>query len=137
MNNRKVSIGMLRPRSWLIWGYSRDWYTKEKFAKFLRIFVYNITTYEKKKAKVEWSVVKQNIIKPGRYRHYKGNEYEVIGVGSHSETLEAMVVYRPLYGEGGLWVRPAAMWDEIIEKDGITIKRFEYIGEASLKKDEL
>jgi hypothetical protein len=81
--------------------------------------------------------VKQNIIKPGRYRHYKGNEYEVIGVGSHSETLEAMVVYRPLYGEGGLWVRPAAMWDEIIEKDGITIKRFEYIGEASLKKDEL
>lgn len=83
------------------------------------------------------SFVKQNIIKPGRYRHYKGNEYEVIGVGSHSETLEAMVVYRPLYGEGGLWVRPAAMWDEIIEKDGITIKRFEYIGEASLKKDEL
>ncbi|MBU4541644.1 DUF1653 domain-containing protein [uncultured Acetobacterium sp.] len=81
--------------------------------------------------------MKQNIIKPGRYRHYKGNEYEVIGVGSHSETLEAMVVYRPLYGEGGLWVRPAAMWDEIIEKDGITIKRFEYIGEASLKKDEL
>lgn len=82
-------------------------------------------------------MVKQEIIKPGRYRHYKGNEYEVIGVGSHSETLEAMVIYRPQYGEGGLWVRPAAMWNEIIEKDGVTQKRFEYIGEASLKKDEL
>ena len=81
--------------------------------------------------------MKQEIIKPGRYRHYKGNEYEVIGVGSHSETLEAMVVYRPLYGDGGLWVRPAAMWNESIEKDGVTRKRFEYIGEASLKKDEL
>lgn len=82
-------------------------------------------------------MVKQEIIKPGRYRHYKGNEYEVIGVGSHSETLEAMVIYRPLYGEGGLWVRPATMWYEIIEKDGVTMKRFEYIGEASLNKDEL
>jgi len=82
-------------------------------------------------------VVKQDIIKPGRYRHYKGNEYEVIGVGSHSETLEAMVIYRPLYGDGGLWVRPATMWNEIIAKDGVTMKRFEYIGEASLKKDEL
>jgi len=82
-------------------------------------------------------VVKQEIIKIGRYRHYKGNEYEVIGVGNHSETLEAMVIYRPLYGEGGLWVRPAAMWNESIEKDGVIMKRFEYIGEASLKKDEL
>ncbi len=82
-------------------------------------------------------MVKQDIIKPGRYRHYKGNEYEVIGVGSHSETLEAMVIYRPLYGDGGLWVRPATMWNEIIAKDGVTMKRFEYIGEASLKKDEL
>ncbi|WP_373484124.1 DUF1653 domain-containing protein [Acetobacterium sp.] len=81
--------------------------------------------------------MKQAAIKLGRYRHYKGNEYEVIGVGSHSETLEAMVVYRPLYGEGGLWVRPAVMWNEIIVKDGVEMKRFEYIGEASLKKDEL
>ena len=51
-------------------------------------------------------------IKPGKYRHFKGNLYEVIGVASHSETLEPMVVYRALYGEGGLWVRPAAMWSE-------------------------
>ena len=51
-------------------------------------------------------------IPAGRYRHYKGNEYEVIGVAKHSETLEAVVIYRALYGEGGMWVRPAEMWNE-------------------------
>lgn len=56
-------------------------------------------------------------IKPGRYRHFKGNEYQVIGMARHSETEEEMVVYRPLYGEGGLWVRPAAMWAEEVERD--------------------
>ena len=70
-----------------------------------------------------------NSIKPGKYRHFKGNEYEVIGVAKHSETLEPMVVYRALYGEGGLWVRPASMWDETIERDGQTFKRFTFIGE--------
>lgn len=69
-------------------------------------------------------------IKPGRYRHFKGNEYEVIGVGKHSETLEEYVLYRALYGEGGLWVRPASMWNETVERDGKTYKRFEYIGET-------
>lgn len=68
-------------------------------------------------------------IKPGRYRHFKGNEYEVIGIGKHSETLEEYVIYRALYGEGGLWVRPAAMWNETVERDGKTYKRFTYIGE--------
>ena len=68
-------------------------------------------------------------IKPGKYRHFKGNEYEVLGVGLHSETLEEMVVYRALYGDCGLWVRPAAMWHEMVEKDGEKIKRFSYIGE--------
>ena len=68
-------------------------------------------------------------IKPGRYRHFKGNEYEVLGVGKHSETLEEYVIYRALYGEGGLWVRPAAMWNETVEKDGKTVKRFEFIGD--------
>ena len=57
-------------------------------------------------------------IKPGKYRHFKGNEYEVLGIGLHSETLEEMVVYRALYGDCGLWVRPAAMWNEMVEKDG-------------------
>lgn len=68
-----------------------------------------------------------NII-PGKYRHFKGKEYEVIGVAMHSETLEEMVVYRQLYGEGKLWVRPASMWDEMVERDGKVYKRFTYIG---------
>lgn len=69
-------------------------------------------------------------IRPGRYRHFKGNEYEVIGIARHSETEEEMVVYRALYGEGGLWVRPASMWDETVERDGKVFKRFTYIGEV-------
>ena len=68
-------------------------------------------------------------IKPGRYRHFKGNEYEVIGTARHSETLEELVVYRALYDNGGLWVRPAAMWNEIVERDGKTYRRFTYLGE--------
>ena len=63
-------------------------------------------------------------IQPGRYRHFKGNGYEVIGVARHSETEEPMVVYRALYGEGGLWVRPADMWNETVKRDGKTYKRF-------------
>ena len=69
------------------------------------------------------------MIKPGRYRRFKGREYEVIGVAKHSETLEEMVVYRQLYGEHGLWVRPASMWEETVERDGKTYKRFTYIGD--------
>ncbi len=69
-----------------------------------------------------------NII-PGVYRHYKGNSYEVIGVASHSETLEPMVVYRALYGEQGLWVRPASMWNEEVEVNGEKVKRFTFIEE--------
>ena len=68
-------------------------------------------------------------IKPGRYRHFKGKEYEVIRVASHSETLEPMVVYRALYGEKGLWVRPAAMWHERVDREGYSGPRFTYIGE--------
>ncbi len=70
-----------------------------------------------------------NEIKLGKYRHFKGNEYEVIGIANHSETLEKMVVYRALYGEKEIWVRPANMWNEEITRDGKTFKRFEYIGE--------
>lgn len=69
------------------------------------------------------------MIKPGIYRHFKGNKYEVIGIAKHSETLEEMVVYRALYGEFGLWVRPASMWEETVERDGKTYTRFTYIGE--------
>ncbi len=68
-------------------------------------------------------------IKPGRYRHFKGNEYEVIDLARHSETQEEMVVYRALYGDFGLWVRPARMWNETVERDGKTFRRFTYIGQ--------
>ena len=63
-------------------------------------------------------------ILPGIYRHFKGNAYQVIGVARHSETTEAVVVYRALYGEGGLWVRPAEMWNETVEQGGIRVPRF-------------
>ena len=68
-------------------------------------------------------------IKPGRYRHFKGNEYEVIGLARHSETQEEMVIYRTLYGDFGLWVRPARMWNETVERHGKTFRRFTYIGQ--------
>ena len=64
-------------------------------------------------------------IEKGVYRHYKGNEYEVIGVANHSETLELMVVYRAMYGEKELWVRPASMWNETVKVNGKEVKRFE------------
>lgn len=73
--------------------------------------------------------VKMKGIKIGRYRHFKGNEYRVLYIAKHSETLEEMVVYQALYGEMGIWVRPASMWNEIIERDGISFRRFEYISE--------
>ena len=69
-------------------------------------------------------------IKPGRYRHFKGKESEVLYIATHSETREEMVVYRALYGERGVWVRPASMWNEVIERDGKTYRRFTYIGEG-------
>ena len=67
-------------------------------------------------------------IKVGKYRHFKGNEYEVIALATHSETGEGMVVYRALYGDGGVWVRPASMWNESVERDGEVYKRFTYVG---------
>ncbi|MBL7812077.1 MAG: DUF1653 domain-containing protein [Bacteroidetes bacterium] len=71
-------------------------------------------------------------IPPGKYRHYKGKEYEVMGMALHSETLEPMVVYKPLYQtpdipEGILWVRPAAMWQEMVVFEGKTMERFTII----------
>ena len=63
-------------------------------------------------------------IQPGRYHHFKGNEYQVLGIARHSETLEELVVYRALYGDGGLWVRPASMWTETVDRDGYHAPRF-------------
>lgn len=68
-------------------------------------------------------------IKKGRYRHFKGGEYEVLGTATHSETLEEFVIYRALYGEGKVWVRPASMWNEEVERDGVRLKRFTYTGD--------
>ena len=67
-------------------------------------------------------------IQPGRYRHYKGNEYTVIGTARHSETLEELVVYRQEYGENGLWVRPKQMFLETVEVDGQAVPRFQCLG---------
>ncbi|MCI2161634.1 DUF1653 domain-containing protein [Caproicibacterium sp. BJN0003] len=67
-------------------------------------------------------------IPKGRYRHFKGNEYRVLCLARNSETLEQMVVYQALYGEHEVWVRPASMWNETVNKDGKTIKRFTYLG---------
>ena len=67
------------------------------------------------------------MVQLGIYRHYKGNLYRVIGIANHSETLEEMVVYQPLYGEQKLWVRPLHMWDNVI--DGAGVKRFELVSE--------
>ncbi len=66
-------------------------------------------------------------VKPGKYRHFKGNEYEVLFIAKHSETGEEMVVYRALYGTGDVWVRPAAMWNETVTRDGKSVPRFQYI----------
>ncbi len=71
----------------------------------------------------------EGAVKLGKYRHFKGMEYEVVGVARHSETLEEMVVYRALYGDGSLWVRPLSMWQETVTRNGVTQPRFTYIGE--------
>jgi hypothetical protein len=68
-------------------------------------------------------------IKPGHYRHYKGNDYTVLGVARHSETLEELVVYRQEYGDRGLWVRPAAMFAETVEIDGRAVPRFRLLNQ--------
>ena len=68
-------------------------------------------------------------IKIGKYRHFKGGEYEVVDTAKHSEMQEKMVVYRALYGDNELWVRPKGMFLDTVERDGKTFKRFEYIGE--------
>ena len=65
----------------------------------------------------------------GKFRHFKGHEYEVIGIARHSETTEPMVVYRALYGDRGIWVRPAEMWNETVERDGQVYQRFVRIKE--------
>lgn len=68
------------------------------------------------------------MIEPGIYKHYKGNEYQVLGVAKHSETQEELVVYRALYGSGEMWVRPLAMFEEQVEWNGKRTVRFQWVG---------
>lgn len=67
--------------------------------------------------------------KSGKYRHYKGGEYELLFTATHSETLETLVIYRALYGDGGIWARPASMWFEPVDVGGESVSRFEYTGD--------
>ena len=71
----------------------------------------------------------QDAVRPGRYRHFKGREYRVLYTATHSETREPMVVYQALYGDHGIWVRPASMWNEEVTRDGVTYRRFTYVEE--------
>ncbi|MEM5509341.1 DUF1653 domain-containing protein [Pseudoalteromonas sp. AS71] len=75
------------------------------------------------------TAIKPLSLKPGIYQHYKGPQYKVIHVATHSETEEQLVIYQALYGEFGIWARPLSMFNETIEKGGNTIPRFAYIGE--------
>ena len=70
-------------------------------------------------------------VRPGRWRHYKGRDYEVIGLARHSETEEPLVVYRTLYGDFSLWVRPLAMWQETVVVEGRSVPRFAFVGETA------
>ncbi len=74
-------------------------------------------------------------IPAGRYRHFKGNLYEVLAIARHSEDESPLVVYRPLYGEGGVWVRPAEMWNETVTRDGKTFQRFVRVSDASQNQE--
>lgn len=71
------------------------------------------------------------LLKKGIYQHFKGEKYLVLETARHSETGEDMVVYQALYGERGIWVRPLAMFDEVVERDGKSVRRFDFIGESS------
>lgn len=78
----------------------------------------------------------ENTLKPGKYRHYKGHDYHVYEVATHSEDESLYVVYRPLYGEGKLWIRPLEMFTECVDVDGKLQPRFAYIGESNSQLQE-
>ena len=73
------------------------------------------------------------MVLPGVYRHHKGQQYEVVGVARHSETEEEFVVYRALYGDRGLWIRPIAMFTESVDKDGVSVPRFARIDDKTVE----
>ena len=89
-----------------------------------------VIKYKKSYISKSKDVIMTNVIRKGKYRHFKGNEYKVIDIAKNSETLEDMVVYKALYGDCGIWVRPIAMWNEIVEVNGEQVKRFTYLPNA-------
>ena len=74
--------------------------------------------------------------RPGLYRHYKGNDYRVVGLARHSETQEVLVIYQALYGERGMWLRPQPMFVETVEVGGAQVPRFAYVGEAGSRSNQ-
>ena len=76
-----------------------------------------------------WYTKRMEDFKLGKYRHFKGKEYQAIGLATHSETGETLVIYRALYGDKAVWVRPLSMWNEQVEKDGKTYQRFSWLGD--------
>jgi len=101
-------------------------FIKEKADNTKALIANNTDTV--KAGNAETAKIGNTELKPGRYRHFKGREYELICIARHSETEEKMVVYRALYGDFGIWVRPLSMWNETVIRDGKQYRRFEYIG---------
>lgn len=79
---------------------------------------------------IRWQPSMDASHKVGKYRHFKGNEYQVVAFAKHSETLEEFVVYQALYGQRGMWIRPFKMFDEMVQLEGKLVRRFEYIGDS-------
>jgi hypothetical protein len=94
----------------------------------MRVFWWNFCNLHRRKLTMKTELSEVAPIQKGRYRHYKAKEYEVVDVARHSETMEELVVYRALYGERGLWVRPRAKFAESIAVNGRDVPRFEYVG---------
>lgn len=117
-------------RIWENWNEMTDEMKKKSDEKSIELFDKNNATHNEE---IMRSSIENNILKLGKYKHFKGKEYEVIGVAKHSETLEKMIIYRALYGKHDIWARPFKMFLEKVEIDGKKIQRFKYV-KQNIKK---